>query len=116
MKIENAEATFTRIDDFTALNGSSFMTTVDISPDVLHSRFGEPDPSDGYKTSMEWAFEDEEGNAVSLYDWKSTSLYSPELPLPGTVRNSDLPHRFHIGGKNYEVAHKFADWLLSEGV
>jgi len=107
---------FTRIDDFTDLNGSSFMTTVDISPDVLHSRFGKADPSDGYKTSMEWAFKDEEGNVVSLYDWKSTSLYSSGLPNPDVLGCSPFPHRFHVGGKSYEVAHKFADWLLSEGV
>ena len=105
---------FTRTDDFTALNGSSFIVTVDVSPDFLIRKFGEPDFSDGYKTSMEWALEDKEGNVLSLYDWKSTSLYSSGLPTPDVLRRSPFPHQFHIGGRSYEAAHTLAEWLKSE--
>ena len=103
---------FTKSENFTALDGSSFITTVDISPGVLYSRFGEPDSSDGHKTSMEWAFEDKEGNVVSLYDWKSTSLYSPELPPPDVLLMSQRPYTFHVGAHDYNTAMKFVDWLL----
>jgi hypothetical protein len=64
---------------------------------------------------MEWAFEDSGGNVVSLYDWKSTSLYSSGLPNPDVLRCSPFPHQFHIGGHSFEAAHNLAEWLKSEG-
>ena len=105
-------ALFTRINDYSRSSGSSLQSGVSIAPWRVVELFGNPDPSDGNKTSMEWLFEDEEGEVVTLYDWKSTSLYSPELPNPEVLKCSVHPHTFHVGSDNYDAAMKFVDWLL----
>ena len=109
-------ALFTRINDYQRSNGSVLRATVSIPPDVVLHLFGQPDESDGYKSSMEWLFEDEEGNVVSLYDWKSTNLYSSELPSPDVLLASPVSYEFHIGAHDYQTAQKFSDWLLVKGV
>ena len=105
---------FKRSSDYTASNGTHLITTVKVSPESLTRCFGEPDESDGYKSSMEWLFEDGEGNVVTLYDWKSTKLYSPELPSADILRVSPFMHEFHIGAHSSTVGHAFADWLVGE--
>lgn len=105
---------FTRTDDFNAANDSSLQAYVKVSPTTLIGRFGEPDESDGYKVSMEWLFEGEDGNVVTLYDWKSTHLYDPCLPPADILRVSPLIHEFHVGSHNYETASNFVEWLLKE--
>ena len=102
---------FTRTDDYSGVNGSSLKTCVNVAPTTLTSRFGAPDESDGYKVSMEWLFEDEDGNVVALYDWKSTHLYDPCLPPADILRVSPLLHEFHVGARSSEVAQKFVEWL-----
>ena len=103
---------FTRIDDYHRSNGSVLKATVTIPPGVVVELFGEPDPSDGNKSSMEWLFEDDEGDVITIYDWKSTSLYSPELPPPDVLLMSQRPYTFHVGAHDYNTAMKFVDWLL----
>jgi hypothetical protein len=103
---------FTRIDDYHRSNGSVLQSGVSIAPWRVIELFGEPDVSDEYKTSMEWLFEDEDGEVVTLYDWKSTSLYSPELPNPDSLKFSAHPHSFHVGAHSYTAAMKFVDWVL----
>jgi hypothetical protein len=102
---------FTRTDDYMGLNGSSLRTYVSVSPTDLINWFGEPGDCDEYKVSMEWLFEDEEGNIISLYDWKSTSLYDESLPSPQAARLQDTPYEFHVGSRSYEAAHNFVEWL-----
>lgn len=102
---------FTRSDNYSALNGSSLRLRAKFSPYWLTRHFDAPDASDGYKVSMEWLFEDEDGNVVALYDWKSTSLYDEGLPSPELVRSQSTPLEFHIGSRSYDVAQKFLEWL-----
>ena len=106
---------FTRIKDYYRSNGSSLQSGVTIVPSRVVDLFGSPDDSDGYKVSMEWLFEDEEGNVVTLYDWKSTSLYEEGLPSPVSVINSVHPLHLHVGAHDYQTAVKFVDWLLLQG-
>jgi hypothetical protein len=61
--------------------------------------FGEPNgEGDGYKVSTSWVIRDNEtGDLWEIYDYKRTSLYSPEYPTVEQFRA--LPaFNWHVGG------------------
>ena len=91
-------------------NGTSLQSYVDTNYADLHKLFGEPQGCDGYKVSGEWTFVDPKGNVVTLYDWKSTSLYDSDYPSIETFRASPRA-TFNIGGNSPEAAINFSNWL-----
>lgn len=94
-------------------NGTYLVGEISLSPQKLTEIFGEPMEGDGYKISMEWLFEDSEGNVYTLYDWKETSLYDYGLPHPFEVANRPLVN-FHIGGHRGTNVAEFGKWLKSQ--
>lgn len=65
-------------------DGAGFTSRVghiEASPAELIRLFGKPLKSDGYKTSGEFLFKIHD-RYITLYDWKSTSLYDNSLPSP----------------------------------
>lgn len=76
-------------------------------------RFGKPVESDGYKVSGEWIFKSENGDIVTLYDWKSTKLYDEELPLVEEFKH--FPQCvFNIGAHNRSAANAFSNWFIRQ--
>ena len=79
------------------------------SYEELVTLFGKPNNGDGYKTSGEWYFTDDNGKtSYTLYDWKSTNKYDKDMP---SVKKFRLLKNqiFNIGGRgNSEY---FQYWL-----
>ena len=75
--------------------------------------FGHAQMADGYKISGEWIFESEDGDIVTLYDWKETCLYDSDYPSVSDFRNS-CGANFHIGANSKEVAKQFTVWLTAQ--
>jgi len=72
------------------------------------------DNSDGYKVSTEWTLtEMATGNAVTLYDYKATSLYDDGYPSPEHFRSDPEGYEWHIGAHDKETAQRFLVWLTA---
>jgi len=52
------------------------------------------------KVTMEWLFEDENGDIVTLYDYKANACQHPTAQI-----------LWSVGGFRTDVAHKFSRWL-----
>ncbi len=92
---------FERTEEFF---GGSLQGECLISPARLVEVFGKPSESDGYKVSGEYTFHNPEtGEAFTLYDWKSTTLYDDyegnPAPTPEEFWASTEQYPFHIGGR-----------------
>ena len=97
------------------IDGTRFQDDVYVAPVALIRLLGKPRKSDGYKVSGEYRFVDREtGDAVDLYDWKQTTLYSKAWGVsPEELWASIGPLAFHIGARSSDVAVRFKRWLLS---
>lgn len=81
------------------------------SYEELQEVLGDPLPkSDEYKVSTEWILEDENGNVATVYDYKSTSLYAPDLPSVEEFRKLKK-YKWHIGTESKETAVDLAKYL-----
>lgn len=72
--------------------------------------FGEPLDGGCEKVSGEWLFEGENGELISVYDYKSTDLYDGTYPTVEEFREQDWAE-FSIGGFKEEDVIKFNEWL-----
>lgn len=78
------------------INGTSLSGTVAVSYDELVEVFGEPNSTgDEYKVSTEWVVTDGK-NCLTVYDYKETNLYSPELPNVEDFRHQPM-YDWHVG-------------------
>lgn len=92
------------------INGTHRQSEVQVSPARLIEVFGQPIESDGYKVSGEYVFESEEGDVFTLYDWKATTLYSPDYGVaPSEFWRQTCLRDFNIGG--HKFAGDFVQWL-----
>ena len=55
---------------------------------------------DDNPTSMQWVFEDDSENVVTIYDWRSAAAF-----------HRDKPVRWSIGANNQSEALRFRNWL-----
>ena len=95
------------------INGTHLQGHITVAPAVLVEKFGQPQGCDGYKVSGEYAFENEEGEVFTLYDWKCTTLYDSDAGVtPSDFWSQACPRRFNIGGRTN--AFEFTDWLKRE--
>ena len=94
--------------------GTSLQTEVIARYSDIVALFGEPEDDDEYKVSGCWTIEGPEGAVLTIYDWKSTSLYSKELPSVREFRTSKQRHRFHIGGHNRMAALELLGYIVEE--
>jgi len=75
---------------------------------------GKPNQGDGYKVSTQWVFvEAATGMIVTVYDYKETRSYSPDLPE--SIRVADRRTRWHVGGANRPVVLRFLGRFFGEG-
>jgi hypothetical protein len=91
--------------------GSSLKGYAVLVPSKLVAVFGKPGDSDSYKVSGQYRFETPNGGLITLYDWKSTSLYDPDYPDPEEIWSSDKPFEFNVGGDSDGKA-QFEEFLL----
>jgi len=91
-------------------SGTSLKTHITVSYPKLIELFGQPDEGCGYKVSGEFTFEASNGELVTLYDWKSTSLYDGLSQSPQQLRERTSVE-LNIGGNNAITAQIFALWL-----
>jgi hypothetical protein len=95
---------------------TSKQETFVVQPKILIYVLGEPFEADDYKVSGEYYFYDEDGNEITLYDWKSTSLYDDTLLSPKEFWESDSIYEFSIGAEDKPQAKKFKEWLITKFV
>lgn len=67
---------------------------------------------EGSKTSMEWIFKGTDGSVYTIYDYKQTNLYEPDLPSPEALRRSKKPIIWSVGGNEdrFDVR-PFIEWF-----
>ena len=92
-----------RINEDANIDGTHYQTSVVIPPRDLVDLLGPYLEGDG-KISGQYILETKSGSVVSIYEYKSTSLYDPMNPDPKVFWDSDKPYRFHIGAHSENVA------------
>jgi len=103
-------------DSTAVITGTHFHATVEASPAALIDLFGAPGNADGHKVSMEFVFVSEDGDVVTLYDWKATDLYGGTRTTRAMLRRQTKPFEFHVGAHKPETATAFLTWLKKQGV
>ena len=86
---------------------------VDTSYERLRSLFGEPDGWDQYKTSTHWIILFEDGMVATIYDYKDTTLYSPDELSPKALR-ALKSYDWHIGGTADSVVDRIQELVTGE--
>ncbi len=108
------------VDNDMDANGTSLRAHYTIAPAKLVELLGEPGEAtiDGKVSGQYYFYPVMEGDddverhgVVTLYDWKSTTLYGEDAPTPYVFWSSWTPYQFHIGGKRHSAVHDFTDWL-----
>lgn len=103
---------FKRIYDINKAAGCSKKDSIVLSYRDVAAVFGEAKFYGDEKVSGEWIFEDTEtGEVFTLYDWKSTSLYSDSLPSVSEFRESG-PVTFNIGSRSTRDSVEKFKWFL----
>ena len=94
-------------------SGTHCFDEIALSPASVVRCFGSGDAGDNFKVSRQWAFR--KGALVfTLYDWKSTSLYDPDLWNSEELWHSEWPFDLHIGSQEpatEEDVEAFATYL-----
>ncbi len=88
---------------------TGYRDTIEIDYEKMVSQFG-IGTNDGCKVSAEWRFVDNQGRIYTVYDFKQTSLYSPDKPSVEAFRSK--PQIYHIGAK--DNAKDFKAWLQNK--
>lgn len=110
MYISGGNMKFKLNNDFRPNGWTSLACHVKADYRDLAKLFGAAPESDGYKSSGEWTFESEGGDAATLYDCKLTNLYDNEYVSVNQFRNSGIV-TFNIGAKDNYTGLCFKDWL-----
>ena len=93
-------------------NGTSLQGYVEVAPALLISALGEAPQSDGYKSSGEYRFiNTDTGEVFTLYDWKSTNLYSSGFVSPRQFWANEKPYEFHVGAHSDKNVALFIEWV-----
>lgn len=82
----------TKKSDKQTLDGGGYLATIEVSYADLVAAFGEPSPSDQYKTEAEWTIRFPKGQKIAIYNYKNSKCYSPTMPDIETVTE------WHISG------------------
>jgi hypothetical protein len=91
-----------KVDHTANATGTCLQGKMEIKYTDLVRLFGEPATIADNKVSVEWTFVNEDGDIVTLYDWKSNDL---------SFKTSNKPYVFHIGAKSLSVAWEFGHQL-----
>lgn len=92
-----------------------FRQTIKLRPIDLFMTFGRPQVCDNYKVSGEYMFVCQEDNTIiSIYDWKTSSLYDsfdPQAMTPWNFWHSITPYDFHIAAPCIERLDSFVEFI-----
>ena len=100
---------------YESVGGTSLQSYIAIKPVHLVWTFGKPLEADGYKVSGEYVFKHRSGQMITLYDWKNTNLYDPEISLmPNDFWTSNKNYEFHIGAHGMGIVDDFQEWCPLE--
>lgn len=92
-------------------DGTSLQGYVETSFAALQAVLGPPNcDGDEYKVSTEWTLEGAAGEAVTVYDYKMTNLYSSGLASVESFR-AWPSYRWHVGAHDRRTADEFVAWL-----
>ena len=67
-----------RPEDAPFISSSGSLEYIMLPPAKLVSVFGEPEIGDEFKVSGAYTFDTYNGGIITLYDWKTTTLYASE--------------------------------------
>lgn len=76
------------------LDGGGKLAAIEVSYADLVAAFGEPSPSDQYKTEAEWTIRFPKNQKITIYNYKNSKCYSPTMPDIESVTE------WHISGNN----------------
>ena len=101
--------------------GMTLRGAIQVAPKHLVGRFGAPSGASGDgKVSGTYVFEDERGNALAIYDWKSTSAYSARstgtLPSVEAFWESEEPAEFSLAASGSVDLIEFARWVGAKSI
>ena len=97
------------------VSGTYKIGYIGFKPSYLVKKFGPPMHGDGFKVSGEYVFESEEGNPITVYDWKYTTLYDEDNEYTAVgFWMLDKEIRFNVGGKSTNDYHDFYKWIRSQ--
>ena len=99
-----------KVDNGADATGTSFRgQTRRSSHQALTLVFGEPRPGDERKVSGVWNFRADDGDVVTLYDWKSTDLYDADRPSLKEFRSG--VNEYNVAGYSEESCEDFLEWF-----
>lgn len=99
---------------YSIISGTSLQSYIAVKPVALLWVFGKPLEGDQYKVSGEYVFKHRSGEVITLYDWKSTTLYEDGVIEPKKFWTSPKNYEFHIGAKGFDYINDFQEWLPNE--
>lgn len=111
MNAKNNNKKFKIVNWFKAA-GTSFAADFNCSYSVLRELFGEPTNGDDYKISTEWILTDQNGEVVTIYDWKETNLYDQDQLSVEDFRAKKISC-WHVGAHKSEAARNLIEWIRS---
>ena len=87
-----------------SVNMSHLQTEVGpFTANELVEALGENHMGESDKVTMEWHFEDEDGNIATLYDYKADAIDHPTVRI-----------LWSVGGHDNPTAIRFAEWLTEK--
>lgn len=95
-------------------DGTSLVGHVKTTYGQLVKLFGEPVESDGYKVSGEWILKNDNGDVITIYDWKSTTLYDHDCPTVDEFRTNGEEFVFNVGSNDSNTFDKFETFIKSK--
>jgi len=95
--------------------GTSLIGEYCASYTALRAVLGAPNSPRGGdgKTSTEWIVRDNFGGVYTIYDYKETNLYSPDLPSVRKFRQRPV-YDWHIGGGRNTRLSELVEWLSAK--
>ena len=95
------ENNFSSYDLNMAVGTSFWNTVIEVPYDTLVTKLGKPHATylADEKIQYEWAFKDDQGRVVTVYDWKEYG--------------NRKPSEWHVGGHNHQATEAFKVWFQS---
>lgn len=117
-KIATEEQQFKLVNDKENINkftaGTSKIGNVDLIPNKIVLKFGNPIIGDGWKVSGQYVFETNKKEPITLYEWKWTTSYDKSNPFsPKGFWMLDKPIKFSVGGHSKSNFYDFEQWIKS---
>jgi hypothetical protein len=90
------------------INGTHLQGYVHLKYEQLVAAFGQPTEADGYKVDAEWGLRFDDGEIVTIYNWKNGKNYCG----PDGLRPEEITE-WHVGGHNARASHLALQAVMS---